>query len=102
MVMNLSLNLKHSLLIGKGLALRLAPLIFWTIRDRQGESDLALLDKNDNELILSYKTVRPGSTITVDNNSQFSDLIDMGLPLREVDFPYPDGRVLGLNFLARS
>ena len=86
----------------KGLALRLAPLTFWTIRDRQGESDLALSDKNGNELILSYKTVRPGSTITVDNNSQFSDLIDMGLPLREFDHSYPKGQVGGLKFLPRQ
>ena len=86
---------------GEGLALKLAPLVFWTPRDRQGDSDLALLDKSDGSAFF-YKTVKPGSGIAVDSHSQFSDLVSMGLPLREVDFPYPDGRVLGLNFLARS
>ena len=83
------------------LAMKASPLIFWTMRDRQGESDLALLDKNDSELNLSYKTVRPRSSITVDNNSPFSDLIDMSLPLREFDHSYPKGRVSGLKFLPR-
>ncbi|MEP6604721.1 MAG: hypothetical protein ABJA60_01235 [Nitrosospira sp.] len=85
----------------EGVALRIAPLLFWTIRDKQGETDLAILDKTDG-LDLSYKTVRPGSAIIVNSSSPFSDLVDMSRPLREFDLLYPEGRIVDLKFSVRQ